>query len=151
MARPAQDEKTRMEKFIARGEGCHEWRGVVKPDGYGRFYFRGRQEPAHRASYELFVGPVGGSYVLHRCDNRRCVNPAHLFLGSQLDNVRDMYAKGREHSTRGLSDDEVGLAYAYAPYLTQAAIATGLGIFQTTVSRVLRRQQNYVQSISLGA
>jgi hypothetical protein len=58
---------------------------------------------AHRASYEAFKGPIpDGMHVLHQCDVTECVNPDHLFLGTQLDNVRDMMTKGRAKK-RGLS------------------------------------------------
>ena len=81
-----------------RGEGCWEWAGSRNNKGYGQFRADGRLHLAHRVAYELEIGAVPqGSLVLHRCDNRRCVNPRHLFLGSALDNTRDMVAKGREN------------------------------------------------------
>ena len=83
---------------------CWLWTGTTKPDGYGKISGdrRGRQRTlrAHRVSWELHRGPIpDDAYVLHRCDDPRCVNPAHLFLGSPADNARDMVAKGR--SLRG--------------------------------------------------
>lgn len=83
--------------------GCWEWTGgVFKDSGYGKFN-GGKGDDgkwvtayAHRASHELHIGPIpAGLSVLHRCDNRLCVNPDHLFLGTQRDNIHDMLAKGR--------------------------------------------------------
>ena len=73
--------------------GCWLWTGAKTGVGYGSFRGKG----AHRVSWERHHGRAvpGRKMVLHRCDNRACVNPDHLFLGSQLDNVRDMMAKGR--------------------------------------------------------
>lgn len=81
---------------VAKGDGCWEWT-AGKAYGYGRFCVRhGHVMHAHRYSYELRFGEIPlGMNVLHRCDNPGCVRPSHLFLGRQLENVRDMMAKGR--------------------------------------------------------
>jgi hypothetical protein len=75
---------------------CWLWTGTVA-SGYGRIRIGARQrEQAHRVSWMLVNGPIPqGLFVLHSCDVRRCVNPGHLFLGTQLDNMRDAQEKGR--------------------------------------------------------
>jgi hypothetical protein len=81
---------------IEKGEGCWLWTGAIGTKGYGRVQYRGQLWTASRAVYNEFVGPIpAGMWVLHRCDNPPCVNPAHLFLGTHTDNVRDAVAKGR--------------------------------------------------------
>lgn len=75
---------------------CWEWTASTQTLGYGQFGFNGRPLVAHRVAWELKNGPIPkGINVLHRCDNRRCVRPSHLFLGTQKDNIRDMIRKGR--------------------------------------------------------
>lgn len=75
---------------------CWEMRVANIGGRYGSFVLEGRRELAHRASWILHKGRIPeGLHVLHRCDNPRCVNPAHLFLGTHLDNMRDRDAKGR--------------------------------------------------------
>ena len=72
------------------------WTGTRFASGYGRITQNGKRARAHRVAFELFVGPIpSGMHVLHRCDNPPCVNPSHLFIGTHLDNMRDMEAKGR--------------------------------------------------------
>ncbi len=82
---------------IEKTDGCWLWRGGGLR-GYGIFSSRrlGRHGYAHRFAWEFTHGPIpDGLRVLHRCDNPPCCNPAHLFLGTQADNVADMWAKGR--------------------------------------------------------
>lgn len=93
----------------ATRQECWPWQGQRNNHGYGRFQVRtdrpesGRPRRiayertyAHRQAYELVFGPIPeGLRVLHRCDNPPCCNPAHLFLGTQRDNVMDMWRKGR--------------------------------------------------------
>lgn len=77
--------------------GCLEWTGATtRPGWHGRISINGRLVMAHRVAYELWVGPIPvGLSVLHSCDNPPCCNPAHLFLGSQRENMRDASAKRR--------------------------------------------------------
>lgn len=87
------------ERFFSKiqfGESCWIWLASTNDDGYGWIKYRGRMRHAHRVMYENFVRPIpSGKLILHRCDVRACVNPAHLFVGDQFDNMRDMFSKNR--------------------------------------------------------
>ena len=75
---------------------CWVWIGAIDRGGYGKLHFAGKLKKAHRLAYELSTGEIAaGLLVLHRCDVRRCCNPAHLFLGTNVENIEDMIAKGR--------------------------------------------------------
>lgn len=83
-----------------RPNGCLEWQGALTKGGYGIVTFeeggRRTSTTAHRKYYELMVGKIpDGQQVNHRCDNPICINPDHMFLGTQADNIRDMIGKGR--------------------------------------------------------
>lgn len=86
-------------------DACWEWQAAVGSHGYGVFAFCGQMFTAHRASYIATFGDIPkaegshGGVVMHKCDNRRCVNPSHLVAGSQKDNLLDCVAKFRRSNT----------------------------------------------------
>lgn len=80
----------------SHADGCWLWTGCMARSGYGRIHINRRDFRAHRVAYEKAVGPIPeGLILLHSCDNRRCVNPAHLIPGTRLENNQDRDAKGR--------------------------------------------------------
>jgi hypothetical protein len=142
------------ERFAAKVEpdpdtGCHLWTGARNPAGYGRLKVGKRMVKAHRFAYEAFVGPIpNGLHVLHRCDTPACVNPEHLFLGTDLDNARDRDAKGRHvplpgelHGKAKLTAEGVRAIRArWAAGETQLALSRALGVGTTTVANVVHRR-----------
>ncbi len=129
---------------------CWPWQGQVDANGYGRFNWRrGETQLAHRLSYRLAHGelPVD-RFVCHRCDNPPCINPAHLFLGTQLDNMRDAAAKGRtaspdrrgeEVNTAKLSTTDV--VFIRGATATTAEVAALFDISQAQVNNIRKRRQ----------
>lgn len=86
------------DKITESANGCWEWTGHIDRDGYGLFTALGRMK-AHRFSFLAFCGVIEPGYlVCHHCDNRRCCNPAHLYAGTNRDNIDDMLARGRHNN-----------------------------------------------------
>lgn len=75
--------------------GCWEWTGCIR-NGYGRISINDKMYQAHRVSWEIVNGEIPeGLFICHHCDNRKCIKPSHLFLGTNSDNMQDMIKKGR--------------------------------------------------------
>lgn len=130
---------------------CWWWQGHKRADGYGIFKgFSGRKDRrAHRYSYEQFVGPItNGLHVLHRCDNPPCVNPKHLFLGTQADNTRDMHNKGRDRryfeKNRKLTSEQVQEILMSVE--SGSVLGRKFGVSASTIIRV--RLQGGLRSLS---
>jgi hypothetical protein len=130
---------------------CWEYSGYCKPPaGYGVTESSGRPIYTHRLAYAIFRGPVpDGMEVCHSCDNPPCWNPAHLFVASHSDNVRDMDEKRRRKSAtpRGLAngnatltDEQVSAIRAVAQTSSQRSIAAQFGVSQSTVWRIVHGQ-----------
>ena len=97
-------------RTVRQSNGCLHWGGRLDQNGYGRVDFEGKPRLAHRIAYKLAYGEdPGDMYVCHSCDNPTCVEPQHLWLGSQSDNMSDASAKGRLNSFRGVGS-QVGTA-----------------------------------------
>lgn len=97
MVKPTIPLVDRIQKRHTKTEsGCWNWNGPPTKWGYGCIRVKHKTELAHRIAYLAFKGDPSGMCVLHTCDNPKCVNPDHLFLGTNADNVRDKVSKNRQ-------------------------------------------------------
>jgi hypothetical protein len=128
------------EKVDIKGDDeCWEWLASKRRNGYGQLMRKGKNEVAHRVAYELVYDHIPGEMiVMHTCDNRVCCNPNHLRLGTDLDNIRDMYNKGRG-PTVGLREEQVMEIYKDNRF--QKVIAAEYGISQSQVSNIKTGKQ----------
>ena len=137
-------------KVQVRGpDDCWPWIGSREAAGYGVLYRRStprrRVYKAHRLSWEIHNGSIPSSlFVCHHCDNPPCVNPVHLFLGTALDNAKDMLAKGRCRVSKGSSNGRAKLSEVNVRKIrkllvagrSQVSIAAKFGVCQVTISGI---------------
>jgi len=137
------------EKFIKLGpDECWIWLAAVNSKGYGVIRNEDTMWLAHRVAWVFENGPIpDGLDVLHSCDIPPCVNPGHLFLGTNMDNINDMLKKGR--SPKGsnrpnaiLTEDDVReIRHAYIPYLvTQQQLADKFGVSRGSIQDIINNQ-----------
>jgi hypothetical protein len=141
--------RERFAKFLRPNKetGCVEWDGARHRQGYGQFYFEGKIVLAHRASWAMYHGsmPTPAQKVCHRCDNPCCVNPEHLFLGTQRDNALDCVAKGRARRAR-LTGEKNGVARftddqvrdIHRDQRMYREIASDYGVAESTIGMIKR-------------
>lgn len=91
-----------LDRVVFGATECWHWIGLNNGKGYGRMVYQGRAQVAHRLAWKAWRGEIPeGMSVLHKCDNRACVNPDHLWLGTYSDNMKDCWNKGRNPGRRG--------------------------------------------------
>lgn len=133
---------------LTGADSCWEWTGCIQSAGYGSIRVNGRTVQAHRLSVELHNGRTlsPSELVCHRCDNRKCVNPSHLWVGSAGMNNADRHEKGRSRGARlpgatnpmsKLTDDDIRAIRSLSTNLKETARRYGIS-FQT-VSNIRRR------------
>src|SRR3990167_4801731 len=133
-----------------RPDECWPFIGILRRGGYGVFWMKGKLWAAHRAVWVLTFGTIPDSMnVLHKCDNRPCVNPNHLFLGTYADNPPDMILKGRnvkphgeDHPKARLNDVQVReIRRLYEPYkITLRQLGKMFGVSHSTIKCVIQRR-----------
>lgn len=150
-------ERLRLSRHINQGslDACWPWTGARSPLGYGRthVYIDGQRKSrnAHQAVWLVERGPIPpGQCVLHRCDNRACCNPAHLFLGTQAENTADRHAKGRDargarNTKTKLSPEQVAeIRQLHASGRSAASIARDFGVWSTSIDRIVRGKNHRI-------
>jgi len=131
-------------KYSETPNGCWLWSGMSDKDNYGVMKIKGRRTRAHRISYELHHQESPGQLcVLHRCDTPSCVNPEHLFLGTNAENTADKVRKGRQirgkdHYKAKLSEKDV-LNIREDPRSLRV-IAREYGVYYTLISKIKNKQ-----------
>jgi hypothetical protein len=135
---------------IPTNESCWMWLGAVDGGGYGMFRSpKFTEKKAHRISWVISNGEIpDGLDVLHSCDNPGCCNPRHLFLGTDLDNVRDKFSKNREATFEGQNngmcklnkDKVIEIRSLHSSGVSYRSLAKRFGIGATQVGRIVRRE-----------
>jgi hypothetical protein len=136
---PAQDRAEVLFAHTEKGsdDECWVWQGRLTHNGYGRFSHGGKDHRAHRVAYELSMGPIPrGLMILHCCDNRRCVNPAHLRPGTAAENYDDAYSRGRVARPRlSPAQREAILNSTESHYKTAKKVGCGVALVERIRAR----------------
>lgn len=137
--------KDRFYAKVVKSEECWEWVGSYSGDRKkgrrGQFYLDGRLQYVARVSWQFEIGSIpDGMIVCHKCDNPKCVNPSHLFLGTYSDNMRDMVDKDRQ--SKKLTVEEVKeIREKYNKNIcNQAVLAEKFNVDQSTISRICSKE-----------
>lgn len=124
---------------------CWYWQAGKNSDGYGSFSVKHKTLKSHKVAYTLSKGEPNGLHVLHTCDNRACCNPAHLFLGTNKDNVADRESKGRGVRLKGSSHGMSKLSFEQVKEIRERYKAGGIS--QQKLAKAYSVDQRNIWSI----
>ena len=129
--------------LVKKTKGCWLWTGNIDSKGYGRVHFRGARHRAHRVAYILTHGDrITSALLCHHCDNKVCVKPAHMFVGTNADNMRDCRLKGRTARGEKNGSNKLTIEQVRAIRLDhrpQKIVAKEYGVAQPAISRIHTR------------
>lgn len=146
--RPGKPLEQRFWERVEKTDECWNWVGTINSSGYGLLPYRYKRIRAHIVSYELHVSKVPDDLcVLHKCDNRKCVRPDHLFLGTRDDNMADMVAKNRspqgERNARATLtvQDVLRIRSMYAKGSTPKILGDRFNVLPSHILLIVRRKR----------
>lgn len=154
IARKPDSVRKAIDRFWARvdiraADECWNWTAPICNRGYGRFTFVNFNSVSHRISYALAYGPIPpGMMVCHTCDNRKCVNPAHLWLGTNADNIKDARVKGhfanrflgsKSHFAKLTDKKVLAIRKRYADGESRNSLAKEYGVTSHAIYDVIKR------------
>lgn len=127
---------------------CWEWQRATTGEGYGNLWIDGKNVRAHRYSYSLAHGPIPeGMCICHHCDNPVCVRPSHLFMGTNGDNIRDAFAKGKfdrrgekNANSKLCADDVHKIRQLYSIGIPQSMLTKAWGISHPHINRIVHNK-----------
>lgn len=132
------------ELSVAEGSGCIRFTGHLDGEGYGRIMVARVKYMAHRLSYSLNNGPIPDGYVVrHKCDNPSCINPEHLEVGTQADNIADKVSRGRQARGSGVGRailTEEAVREIRSSPLKVSELSTLYGVSVVSIRNILRRK-----------
>lgn len=140
----------RFESQIQKGDGCWRWSGAKNNKGYGVFCHNYTKYLAHRVSWSLRNGQIeSGLRACHKCDNPICVNPDHIFLGTQEDNAKDCWAKGRGHKNHCFAGSKNPKAKLNQEKVAEIRKALASGMKRSEVAKLFQVSGSTISGISM--
>lgn len=137
------------DKIFYSIDGCWYWTGAIYKNGYGQIGFNRKHQTVHRLSYELHKGKIPKHLcVLHSCDNRLCVNPDHLSLGTHKENTKDMIKKGRKplflgenaSASKLRNEDVLNIRASYIGGESMISLAKKYGVRYQSIGAIIYRR-----------
>lgn len=151
--------KDKFESCVIKQDGCWDWDGSITSGGYTEVFWKGKHLVGSRVSYELHIGPIPeGKIVCHTCDNRKCTNPDHLFVGSNKDNSTDMVKKKRHihgekaYNAKLTNEDVINIRAEYQKGVRgkgYRSLAVKYGVSDITIYDIIRGK--YWRHVDVGA
>ena len=143
---PAYIDRINKRSKLNQHTGCIEWTGSLNSHGYAEISIGGKRNLVHRIQCEIKHGKLNDLLALHKCDNRKCINPDHLYAGTQSQNMQDKFLRGRDNHARGeraggakLTEQDV--LEIRSSSLTNTELAKIYPVNKMQIGRIRRRER----------